>query len=229
MIQFRFSAILFGAALLAGAVPVSAQQDQAAVEARLRESLRNTMLQLRTAETEKAQAQAELQALKAETDKKIKDLTAAFEELGTRARDDQAAAAKQADELRGAVTTRDHQLGELAATLRKWQAEHARITAVARKKESERAGFQARALEAERLVAARERQNLELFQLANEILDRYRNFGLGRALAAREPFTGISRARLESLVEEYRGRIQDQLAKTGEAPAPQAPAAAPVP
>ena len=47
-------------------------------------------------------------------------------------------------------------------------------------------------------VADRERQNLELYKTGSEILQRYADFGFGRALAAREPFTGLARARLRS-------------------------------
>ena len=46
-----------------------------------------------------------------------------------------------------------------------------------------------------------------------EILSRYEKFGLGTALTAREPFTGITRARLQSLVDEYDEKISAQRIK----------------
>ena len=58
-------------------------------------------------------------------------------------------------------------------------------------------------------VADREAKNRELYRLANEILTRYEKFGLGDALAAREPFTGITRTKLENLVQDYSDKIAD--------------------
>jgi hypothetical protein len=52
-------------------------------------------------------------------------------------------------------------------------------------------------------------QNLELYRLASEILERYRSFSVGDALKAREPFTGITKARLESQVQDYRDKVED--------------------
>ena len=53
-----------------------------------------------------------------------------------------------------------------------------------------------------RKVDDREAKNYELFKIANEILTRYEKFGLGEALTAREPFTGLTRVKLENLVQD---------------------------
>jgi hypothetical protein len=59
----------------------------------------------------------------------------------------------------------------------------------------------------------RDRKNFELFKLGNEILKRYEKFGLGDALAAREPFTGITRVKLQNLVQDYQDKLADQRVK----------------
>ncbi len=64
-----------------------------------------------------------------------------------------------------------------------------------------------------RQVADRETKNLALFKLGNEILTRYEKFGLGEALLAREPFTGITRTKLETLVQDYSDKLADQRIK----------------
>ena len=64
-----------------------------------------------------------------------------------------------------------------------------------------------------RKLEDRERKNAELFKLGNEILTRYEKFGLGDALAAREPFTGLARVKLENLVQDYQDKIADQKVK----------------
>ena len=64
-----------------------------------------------------------------------------------------------------------------------------------------------------RKVDDREAKNYELFKLANEILTRYEKFGLGEALTAREPFTGLTRVKLENLVQDYQDTLSQQRSK----------------
>ena len=65
----------------------------------------------------------------------------------------------------------------------------------------------------ERRVADRETKNLALFMTANEILTRYEEFSLGNALRAKEPFIGLTRTKLENLVQDYQDKILDQRVK----------------
>jgi chromosome segregation ATPase len=72
--------------------------------------------------------------------------------------------------------------------------------------------------------------NYDLYELNGEILDRLEHQGFGQALARSEPFTRISRARLENLVDDYRQRATEIRAAARAAtvaPTP-APIAAPV-
>lgn len=55
--------------------------------------------------------------------------------------------------------------------------------------------------------------NLQLFQITNEVLDRYAHVGLFSKVSAAEPFTRITRTRIENLVDEYRARAQENRAK----------------
>ena len=79
------------------------------------------------------------------------------------------------------------------------------------------------------------RQELERARLSGneawhrEILDRYENFAFGKALLAREPFTGLAKVRLEEQVQDYKDQLTDGMVKEGdpispETPAPAAPA-----
>jgi hypothetical protein len=52
-----------------------------------------------------------------------------------------------------------------------------------------------------------------LFTVGEEILNRYSKFGFGEALAAREPFTGLTRTKLETLVQGYQDRLLDNVIK----------------
>jgi len=67
--------------------------------------------------------------------------------------------------------------------------------------------FKIQVVELQRKIDEDERRNIALFQLANEILTRYEKFGLGEALAAKEPFTGLTRVNLENLVQGYEDKI----------------------
>jgi hypothetical protein len=50
--------------------------------------------------------------------------------------------------------------------------------------------------------------NLQLFEINGEILDRYDHVGLFTKVGASEPFTKITRTRLDNLVVEYRERAE---------------------
>ena len=51
--------------------------------------------------------------------------------------------------------------------------------------------------------------NLQLFELTNDVLDRYEHVGFFTKASASEPFTRITRTRIDNLVGEYRERAQE--------------------
>jgi chromosome segregation ATPase len=55
--------------------------------------------------------------------------------------------------------------------------------------------------------------NLSLFELNDAILTRYEHVGLFTKAAAVEPFTRITRTRIDNLVDEYRARAEELRAK----------------
>src|SRR3984957_10544935 len=50
--------------------------------------------------------------------------------------------------------------------------------------------------------------NMQLYEINGQILDRYEHVGLFTKVSAEEPFTRLTRTRLENLVDEYRERAQ---------------------
>jgi hypothetical protein len=64
----------------------------------------------------------------------------------------------------------------------------------------------------QRRVAYLETKNVQLFTLGNEILSRYENFSLGNAISAKEPFVGVTRVKLENLVQDYSDKLLDERA-----------------
>ena len=55
--------------------------------------------------------------------------------------------------------------------------------------------------------------NLQLYEISNEVLNRYEHVGLFTKVSATEPFTRITRTRIENLVDEYRARAQELRSK----------------
>jgi len=53
----------------------------------------------------------------------------------------------------------------------------------------------------------------QLYELAGNVLDRYEHVGLFTEVRASEPFTKITRTRIENLVDEYRTRAAELRAK----------------
>lgn len=202
------------AAVLA-ATTLSAQQPAAGgAEAKLREQLRATLIQLRAAETEKANLQAGQAALEAQGKALAAELEAKKKEHDTLVAESEAAqlrARKEIGELTARLSEREADLLKHRAALEKWRLAHRQVTGVAQKKEEQRAAAAQKITELERTIADRERRNVELYKVGDEILSRYARFGFGDALAAREPFTGLTRTKLESLVQDYKDRLLDNV------------------
>jgi DNA repair exonuclease SbcCD ATPase subunit len=50
--------------------------------------------------------------------------------------------------------------------------------------------------------------NVQLYEITGEVLDRYEHVGLFTRVSASEPFTKITRTRIDNLVDDYRERAQ---------------------
>lgn len=212
---------LFATAVLLTVFPpaeLHAENPQpSATENKLRESLRNTLLQLRNSENDKAVAQAAL----AESEEKNKALIDQVEKVTKQLAADKAAADKAAAEAQSRIEEREKAIAEYHDTLEKAKAEIKRVADIANTKESQRAKLDDQNVQLTRRVADQQAKNAGMFKIANEILARYEKFGLGDALSAREPFTGITRVKLQSLFEDYQDKLIDQRIKP-EAPSTQA-------
>ena len=170
-------------------------------DARLKETLRTLTMRLRSAETErntllsdKAQLEQEKKALSGKVDTLNKQVAADKEKL---------------DQLEA----KQKELDDTKESLGKWKTAYEQIQTAAQKSEAERAKLASESIILKRKVEDRERKNLELFKTANEILTRYEKYGLGEALSAKEPFTGIARVKLENQVQDYQDKIADERVK----------------
>jgi hypothetical protein len=210
--------------LFTGPTSVAVAADQpGAAEAKLRESLRATMLQLRNAEAERAT----LQAAQAEMEAKSKMLAEQLETLTKQAAANQTEADRAINELKGKVDERDREIGTLRVSLDKWKGDHQKIAEFARAKEAQRAKLAEQVIGLNHQVADQQRRNLAMYKLGTEILTRYEKFGLGAALTAREPFIGLTRVKFENLIQDYGDKLTDERIKPQTSQAPQPAAAKP--
>ena len=143
-------------------------------------------------------------------------MTAQVEALTKQSAADKDAADKAITDLKAKVADQDTELTQLKDALGKWKEGYAKAADIASAKEAERAASQVILLD--RKVADRETKNAELFRIGSEILRRYERFGIGDALAAREPFVGIARVKLENQVQDYQDKLLDQKIKPGQPP-----------
>ena len=178
-------------------------------DARLREALRNATLQFRSVEAERNNLQTTNAAL---TEEK-RTLTDKFEILRKQTVTERAADEKTIGGLKAEASAREAEIGKLKEALEKSEATGKQAAALADGKEADRAKLADEIVMLRRKIDDRETKNLALFKLGNEILTRYEKFSLGEALAAREPFVGTTRAKLEILVQDYQDKLLDQRAK----------------
>lgn len=180
---------------------------------KLREQLRSTLLQLRTAQTEAANFQAAQAAADAKTkdvEAKLAAAEARYTKLAKELNDDKAAAERSIAGLNNKLAEREKRIVEYNEALEKWKTGYQKAAEVARTKEDERAKLAEEAVVLRRTISDREAKNIALFNTANEILNRFENYALGKALAAREPFISTSRVKVENLVQGYQDKILEQ-------------------
>lgn len=205
MKAFHFLLIIMLFEVAQAAPPVDPNQ-------RLRDTLKNTMLQLRTAETERAT----LQANQFVNEAKIKERNAEVEKLNKQiakltkeAIAEQEVSKKEIDTLKTKQEAQEKQIFQLSQALEKWKAGYNDVVKIAKEREALRVKAVSKAIVAERKLTERERQNLDIYTTGREILDRLESFGLGTAVTAREPFIGLTKVKLQNLVQDYGDKLQN--------------------
>jgi hypothetical protein len=181
-------------------------------EERLRGLLRSTMLQLRDAQNQVAT----LQTAQTESEKEKKALSDRVDELTKQAAADKDSSTKTIADLNTKVADQNTFISQLKDALEKWKATYNQAVTVANTKEAQRARLESQVIVLQRRIDDAETKNLALYKIGKEVLGRYQKFGLGTAITAREPFVGITRVKLENLVQDYSDKLNDQTIKSGD-------------
>lgn len=187
-------------------------QEAVPEEAKLREQLKATALLLRAAETEKANALATFAAEQTKTaalQKEIDGLNAKITTETKRASEDKLASEAAITKLNDTLIGRESRLKEYSAALEKMKYAYNQVATTALKKEADRAALANQNLSLKNTIADRERKNLKLYTTSLEILERYENYAMGKALSAREPYIQKTRVTIENQVQDYKGVIID--------------------
>ncbi|MFZ4593017.1 MAG: hypothetical protein ACOYOF_02085 [Verrucomicrobiaceae bacterium] len=202
--------------ILLSASFVPAQEQPDPVLARMRDGLRKLTQRVTEAEATAQAAQAAQTAAETANKEVTAKLDSALKELKdlkVQSAADADRAKKAQQDLESKVAVRDQEIARLTESLSKWKTGYEKAVDFAKSTESKRASFESQNILLQRKVEDRETKNRELFKVGSEILERYKNFGLGSALTAREPFTGIARVKLQTLVQDYADKLEDQTVK----------------
>lgn len=165
------------------------------------------MQQLQQVTAEKAQAQAEnaklkteVEALKAQLAKASTALTASEQRAKKAAPSAKDSAALQ--ETNDALTRTRSQMQELVGKFRE-------TGQILKEVETDRDRLRAQASNQERDLKTCVDRNAGLYLVSDEILRNLENRGVWSSLTQKEPFTQISRTRLENLIDDYRYRVEE--------------------
>lgn len=197
-----------------------------ASEARMRDMLKQAVLQQRAAQDENTALKIQLDTLKAQlsqqaakpavptadkVDDKLKQKVAqqeqAIEQLNR-----QLAQARQ--QSAASLKSSTDQLGNAQQVLRQVQAEKAQLENTCRSQlgaqQDKTAQLESRVQGVEQQLADSEQKNQTLVSISQELLARYKQKGVLNILRSQEPLTGLSRVKLETLTQEYSSKIRQQ-------------------
>lgn len=181
---------------------------------KMKEMIRNTMIQLRDANAKLAIAQA----AQADDAEKIKDLQAQLDVLTKKTTSQKKSDDQTIDDLKTKLLADDLQINHLTESLGRWKLGYAKLADYAKATEAKRADLASKIIQMERLIAEQKVKNSEMYRLGMEVLDRYAKFGLGTAIMAREPFVGITKVKFETLLQDYQNKLTDQTIRNDAAP-----------
>jgi chromosome segregation ATPase len=169
------------------------------------------------------QVAAEKTALAAQLEQMKKDLAAAQGDL--------ASTKKERDALKARVGAATAAAGEVAQLTASRDAAEKNVGAYKQRMEELVARYRDLAAKLKEVETDRSQQandlaernaafdkcaekNVQLYDIAGEVLDRYEHVGLFSKVSATEPFTRLMRTRIENLADEYRQRVQENRIKT---------------
>lgn len=205
----RFSAFILAAILLA--TPALAQN--ATMETRLRDQLRQTVVQLRDLQNNQAALEAAKVAAEKERDA-LKAKLASAQKSPPKAGTDSSASAQQVTDLRARNSGLQERIDAERAQLTKANAEMLKANELIAQLQAEKVQYKQAAVtdaaplaDAKAAVEACLVKNQKLVEISNEILTAYENIGVGKVIRAREPFIQSKRVEIENIAQGFGDQI----------------------
>lgn len=169
---------------------------------RLREALRTATAQARAAEDQRAALQAKLTAAEQERERLRKQNEAYRAQV------------KEAEQAyRQAVKDFNERLTERDDSLEKWKVAYGEAAGVARAKDAERAKFEAEATAFKASTKACEAKNVQLINVANDVVTKYDAMDPFEKVLDHDPVFGLKRVEHQNAAQDFRDKILEQKAK----------------
>jgi peptidoglycan hydrolase CwlO-like protein len=178
-------------------------------ETRLRETLRNTVLQLRSVTSERDDLQAQVADLQNQA-QQLKTRVATLTKQGVADRD---TAAKTIAVLQSRLSTQEETIAEFQKSQAASEASQKQTAVVLNTLQARQAALTADNATLQRALDGATTRNVAMLKLASEILGRYEKQGLGEVILAKEPFVGIARTKLQNLAQDYQLKLLAQRVK----------------
>jgi len=158
--------------------------------------------------TERAQLQAENDKLKKQVTDLQKQLDAGKQQLAA-SKTSAAGAAAQLQAAQSAGQSSAQQLEQSKARMQELVGRFRDTAVTLRGVEAERAQLEQQLNQAKASFDQCAERNYALYQVDNEVLDKYEHQGAWSCAARAEPFTRLKRTQIENLVDEYRQRAEE--------------------
>lgn len=192
-------------------------QEEDEATAKLRDTLRKTMLQVRDLQGQIATFQAQ----KIQDDAKIADLDGKLTKLTKQSAADKTAADRTIAALQQDNAAKDTRNAKQLEAIAGWKKSYESLLAKAKEIDAQRAELAQQKILADRKIADLRAKNKALYDLGKQILHRYERYGLGDAILAREPFIGVSKVNFENYIQDNSDKLDDNKApQVDPAPSP---------
>lgn len=162
------------------------------------------------------QAKAERDTLQADNDKLKEELTSAKKDMARLSSEKKALQQRldntegSLDRFKGAHTQTIDRLRETQERMDKLVEKYKELVATFREMETQKASLQDTANTQSAQLDDCAKHNVALYKLDLELLAKYRDKGVWDALKQSEPVTGLSQVAVESMIEQYRIRLDKE-------------------
>jgi DNA repair exonuclease SbcCD ATPase subunit len=183
--------------------------------ARLRAALRSATVQLRDLQDHNAMLTAKQSEAERERLTLAQQLAAAQRELGSlreQVKAGQTASQTASQQAAAQIDAQKQNIATLDAAYRdnltKWQMAYNEAAAAARTRDSDAKKLDALLVQTRGRATACEAKNADLYKFGKDLVDAYDRQDVFSTIGAKEPFTGLKRVEIETLMQDYQDKLR---------------------